>query len=120
MPGATMLRQVLRCGNDNGVPMYNFGVPVQLKTWLDAIARAGVTFRYTENGPEGLLKSDVALARGGMYRDTPAHSQVPCLKTILGFLGMTDVEFVYVEGLTMGAVDEAFAAPDARIAEMIA
>lgn len=69
-----------------------------------------MTFRYTENGPEGLLKSDVALARGGMYRDTPTDSQVPCLKTILGILGMTDVEFVYAEGLAMGAVDEAFAA----------
>lgn len=108
-----------------GVPMYNFGVPVQLKTWLDAIARAGVTFRYTENGPEGLLKGKkvyVALARGGMYRDTPTDSQVPYLKTILGFLGLTDVEFVYAEGLAMGAegADKAFAAADARIAELIA
>ena len=66
-----------------GVPMYNFGVPVQLKTWIDAIARADVTFRYTENGPEGLLKGKkvyVALARGGIYRDTPADSQVPYLR----------------------------------------
>ncbi len=107
-----------------GVPMYNFGVPVQLKCWLDAIARAGVTFRYTENGPEGLLKGKkvyVALARGGMYRDTPADSQVPYLQTILGFLGMHDVEFVYAEGLAMGAegVDKAFAAAEARIAELI-
>lgn len=88
-----------------GVPMYNFGVPVQLKTWIDAIARAGVTFRYTENGPEGLLKGKkvyVALARGGLYRDTPADSQVPYLKSVLGFLGMTDVEFIYAEGLAMG------------------
>lgn len=88
------------------VPMYNFGVPVQLKAWLDAIARAQVTFRYTENGPEGLLKGKavyMALARGGMYRDTPADSQVPYLKTILGFLGMTDLHFIYAEGLAMGA-----------------
>ncbi|HEY8329900.1 MAG TPA: NAD(P)H-dependent oxidoreductase [Pseudomonas sp.] len=108
-----------------GVPMYNFGVPVQLKTWLDAIARAGVTFRYTENGPEGLLKGKkvyVALARGGMYRDTPADSQVPYLKTILGFLGLTDVEFVYAEGLAMGAegADKAFAAAEAQIGALIA
>ena len=107
-----------------GVPMYNFGVPVQLKTWLDAIARAGVTFRYTENGPEGLLKGKkvyVALARGGLYRDTPTDSQVPYLKTILTFLGMTDVEFVYAEGLAMGAegADKAFAAAQARIGELI-
>ena len=89
-----------------GVPMYNFGVPVQLKTWIDAIARAGVTFQYTANGPEGLIKGKkvyLALARGGMYRDTPNDSQVPYLKTVLGFLGMTDVECVYAEGLAMGA-----------------
>ena len=108
-----------------GVPMYNFGVPVQLKAWLDAIARAGVTFRYTENGPEGLLKGKkvyVALARGGIYRDTPADSQVPYLKTILGFLGLTDVEFVYAEGLAMGAegADKAFAAAEAQIGELLA
>lgn len=108
-----------------GVPMYNFGVPVQLKTWLDAIARAGVTFRYTESGPEGLLKGKkvyVALARGGIYRDTPADSQVPYLKTILGFLGMGDVEFVYAEGLAMGSegVDKAFAAAQAQIDALIA
>ncbi len=108
-----------------GVPMYNFGVPVQLKTWLDAIARAGVTFRYTENGPQGLLtgkKVYVALARGGIYRDTPADSQVPYLKTVLGFLGMTDVEFVYAEGLAMSSegADQAFAAAETRIGELIA
>ena len=107
-----------------GVPMYNFGVPVQLKTWIDAIARAGVTFRYTENGPEGLLQGKkvyVALARGGLYRDTPNDSQVPYLKSVLAFLGMTDVEFVYAEGLAMGAegADKAFAAAQARIGELI-
>ena len=91
-----------------GVPMYNFGVPAQLKNWIDAIARAGVTFRYTANGPEGLLKGKkvyVALTRGGKYRDTPADTQVPYLKTVLGFLGMTDVQFVYAEGLAMGDAD---------------
>lgn len=88
------------------VPMYNFGIPAQLKSWFDAIARAGVTFRYTENGPEGLLKGKkvyVTLARGGIYRDTPNDSQVPYLKTILRFLGMTDIEWIYAEGLAMGA-----------------
>ena len=88
-----------------GVPMYNFGVPVQLKNWIDAIARNGVTFRYTENGPEGLLKGKkvyVALARGGRYRGTEADTQVPYLKMVLGFLGMTDVDFIYAEGLNMG------------------
>lgn len=88
-----------------GVPMYNFGVPAQLKNWIDAISRAGVTFRYTAKGPEGLLggkKVYVALARGGRYRDTPADTQVPYLSTVLGFLGMTDVRFVYAEGLALG------------------
>ena len=87
------------------VPMYNFGVPAQLKNWIDAIARNGVTFRYTAQGPEGLLKGKtvyVAFARGGRYRDTPADAQTPYLKTILGFLGMTDVRFIFAEGLNMG------------------
>ena len=89
-----------------GVPMYNFGVPAQLKNWIDAIARAGITFRYTEKGPEGLLKGKkvyVALTRGGQYRNTPSDTQVPYLKTIFTFLGLTDVQFVYAEGLAMGA-----------------
>ena len=89
-----------------GVPMYNFGVPAQLKNWIDAISRAGVTFRYTEKGPEGLLKGKkvyVALTRGGQYRNTPSDTQVPYLKTIFTFLGLTDVQFVYAEGLAMGS-----------------
>lgn len=103
-----------------GVPMYNFGVPVQLKAWIDAIARAGVTFRYTENGPQGLItgkKVYVALARGGLYRNTPADSQVPYLKSVLAFLGMTDVEFIYAEGLAMGpdAAAKGFAEAQAQI-----
>ena len=88
-----------------GVPMYNFGVPASLKNWIDAISRAGVTFRYTQNGPEGLLKGKkvyVALARGGKYRGTEADTQVPYLRTVLAFLGMTDVHFIYAEGLNMG------------------
>jgi len=108
-----------------GVPMYNLGVPVQLKSWIDAIARAGVTFRYTEKGPEGLLKGKkvyVGLARGGRYRDTPFDTQVPYLKTVLGFLGMTDVHFVYAEGLNMGAdaARQGFAEAEAEIAAAIA
>lgn len=103
-----------------GVPMYNFGNSVQLKTWIDAIARAGVTFRYTESGPEGLVKGKtvyVALARGGVYRDTANDSQVPYLKNVLGFLGMTDVRFIYAEGLAMGpeAAEKGFAQAQADI-----
>jgi FMN-dependent NADH-azoreductase len=100
-----------------GVPMYNFGVSAQLKNWIDAIARAKVTFRYTERGPEGLLKGKkviVVLTRGGVYRNTPADTQVPYLKTVLAFLGMDDVEFVYAEGLAMGAQAEQVALAGAR------
>lgn len=108
-----------------GVPMYNFGIPVQLKAWVDAVARSGVTFRYTANGPEGLLKGKkvyVALARGGRYRGTELDSQVPHLKTFLGFLGMTDVQFIYAEGFAMGAeaAEQAIADAQAEIAAAIA
>jgi len=95
-----------------GVPMYNFGVPAQLKNWMDAIARAQVTFRYTATGPEGLLKGKkvyIALTRGGKYRDTPNDTQTPYLKTFFGFLGMTDVQFAYAEGLAMGPEAEQLA-----------
>jgi FMN-dependent NADH-azoreductase len=106
-----------------GVPMYNFGVPAALKNWIDAIARAKVTFQYTANGPEGLLKGKkvyVALTRGGQYRDTGADTQVPYLKTVLAFLGMTDVQFVYAEGLAMGpqAEQQALASAQAQIEEL--
>lgn len=108
-----------------GVPMYNFAISAQLKNWLDAIARARVTFRYIENGPEGLLTGKtvyVALARGGKYRDTAADTQVPYLRIVLGFLGMTDVRFVYAEGLAMGAeaAEDAFAAAEAEIDAVVA
>lgn len=108
-----------------GVPMYNFGVPVQLKNWIDAVARNGVTFRYTETGPEGLLKGKkvyVGLARGGRYRGTETDSQVPYLKTVFGFLGMTDVHFIYAEGLNMGpeASQQGFAQAAADLAAALA
>ena len=103
-----------------GSPMYNFGMTVQLKSWFDAIARAQVTFRYTETGPEGLLKNKkvyVALARGGMHRDGATDGQVPHLKTLLGFLGMLDVQFIYAEGMGYGpeAVLRAQADAEAQI-----
>ncbi len=88
-----------------GVPMYNFGVPSVLKAYFDHIARAGVTFRYTENGPEGLLDDKpvyVLAARGGIYAGTPNDSQTPFLRSFLAFLGLKSVEFVYAEGLNMG------------------
>jgi FMN-dependent NADH-azoreductase len=100
-----------------GVPMYNFGVSSQLKNWIDAIARARVTFQYTANGPEGLLtgkKVYAVLTRGGVYRDQPHDSQVPYLRMTLGFLGMKDVTFIYAEGLAMGPDAVAAALADAR------
>ena len=108
-----------------GVPMYNFAVPAQLKNWIDAITRVGVTFRYTEKGPEGLLKGKTVyavLARGGKYRDTPADSQVPFLKTIFSFLGITDLRFVYAEGLNMGeqAAHDALTSAHQQIEEAVA
>jgi FMN-dependent NADH-azoreductase len=103
-----------------GVPMYNFGIPVQLKTWLDALARNGVTFRYTANGPEGLIQGKkvyVAFARGGIYRGTPADSQTPYMQTILGFLGLTDVKYIFAEGLNMGpeAAEKGFSQAEADL-----
>ncbi len=108
-----------------GVPMYNFGVPAQLKNWIDAISRAQVTFRYTATGPEGLLTGKqvyVALTRGGQYRNTPSDSQVPYLTTIFSFLGMTDVHFVYAEGLAMGpeALQNGLASAHSQIEELLA
>ena len=89
-----------------GLPMYNFGVPSQLKAYFDHIARAGVTFAYTEKGPQGLItgkKVYVFATRGGLYAGTPLDTQTSYVRDFLRFLGMTDVEFVYAEGLHMGA-----------------
>jgi len=107
-----------------GAPMYNFGIPVQLKSWFDAIARAGVTFRYTENGPEGLLKGKkvfVATARGGIY-PTDADPQVPFVRMLLNFLGMTDQTFVYSAAQSMGpeAAAKGQAEADATVAAALA
>ncbi len=87
-----------------GLPMYNFGVPSQLKAYFDHVARAGVTFRYTEKGPLGLLtgkKAYVFATRGGLYAGTPRDSETSYVRQFLAFLGITDVEFVYAEGLAI-------------------
>jgi len=100
-----------------GVPMYNFAISTQLKNWIDAICRAKVTFTYTEKGPQGLLtgkKVYLALARGGVYRDQPHDSQVPYLKMVLGFLGMTDLQFFYAEGLAISPENAQRAIEQAR------
>ncbi|OSN02670.1 MULTISPECIES: FMN-dependent NADH-azoreductase [Lonsdalea] len=86
-------------------PMYNFNISTQLKNYFDFIARAGVTFRYTEQGPEGLVKGKRALvltSRGGIHKDTASDLVAPYLKLMLGFIGITDVEFVFAEGIGYG------------------
>jgi FMN-dependent NADH-azoreductase len=88
-----------------GLPMYNFGIPSTLKAYFDHVARAGRTFRYTANGPEGLLKGKKAIVfatRGGLYAGTPLDTQTGYVRDFLRFLGIEDVEFVYAEGLAMG------------------
>ena len=80
-----------------GAPIYNFGVPAVLKAWIDMIARARVTFRYTENGPKGLLegkKAYVIVASAGVPVDSPVDFATPYLRHALGFVGITDVEVI--------------------------
>ena len=87
-----------------GLPMYNFGVPSTLKAYFDHVARAGVTFRYTETGPVGLLtgkKAYVLATRGGRYAGTPSDGASAYVRQFLAFLGIADVEFVYAEGLAI-------------------
>jgi FMN-dependent NADH-azoreductase len=101
-----------------GLPMYNFGVPSMLKAWFDHIARAGVTFRYTEKGPVGLLtgkKVYVFATRGGYYAGTPKDTQSAYVRDFLAFLGITDVEFVYAEGLAIGEAVKTASLTKARI-----
>lgn len=107
-----------------GAPMYNFGVPSQLKAWIDRVAVTGRTFKYTETGPVGLAggkKVYVVSARGGVYSNEQGQQmdfQEDYLKTVLGFLGITDVSFVRAEGVAMGpdAKAAALAAAEAAIA----
>jgi FMN-dependent NADH-azoreductase len=107
------------------VPMYNFAIPSTLKAWIDHVARAGRTFRYTATGPEGLLKGKkvfVITARGGVYTgDSPAKGfdfQEPYLRGVLGFLGLTDVTFLHVEGFKVSP--EAAEQSVARARQLIA
>ena len=102
-------------------PMINFTIPSNLKTWIDYVARAGRTFSYTEKGPQGLVTDKqviLVVARGGVYADKPAYDfQVPYLKNVLAFLGMTDVEVLEVEGTAFGpeVAEKAVAAASTRL-----
>jgi FMN-dependent NADH-azoreductase len=87
-----------------GLPLYNFGLPSTLKAYFDQIGRAGHTFKYTAQGPVGLLsgkKAFVFAARGGLYEGTPRDTQTSYVRDFLGFMGITDVDFVYAEGLAI-------------------
>jgi FMN-dependent NADH-azoreductase len=108
-----------------GLPMYNFGVPSQLKAYFDHIARIGETFEYTEKGPVGKItgkKVYVFAARGGVYEGTPMDTQTSYVRDFLRFLGMSDVEFIYAEGLNMGPQSKqtALAKAEAEIARIAA
>lgn len=88
-----------------GLPMYNFGIPSTLKAYFDHVARAGVTFAYTDKGPVGLItgkKAYAFAARGGAYVGTPLDTQTAYVRDFLRFIGIADLEFVYAEGLAMG------------------
>jgi FMN-dependent NADH-azoreductase len=104
-----------------GAPMINFTIPSNLKTWIDFVARAGRTFAYSEAGPKGLVTGKqviLVVARGGVYADKPAFDfQVPYLKNVLAFLGMTDVAVLEVEGTAFGpeAAEKAVAGATAKM-----
>ncbi|GLZ87183.1 FMN-dependent NADH-azoreductase 3 [Metapseudomonas resinovorans] len=86
-------------------PMYNFAIPSTLKSWLDHVLRAGVTFKYTETGPKGLLtdkRAFVLTARGGIYSGSAMDHQEPYLRQAMSFIGIHDVTFIHAEGLNMG------------------
>src|SRR6267378_1479753 len=110
------------------VPMHNFGPPSTLKAWIDHVVRIGRTVSYSsQNGPEGMLKGKrviLVLARGGVYSDGPAKPldfQEPYLRAILGFIGLTDIEVVHVEGVAMSAIgpEKAVASAMARSTEVL-
>jgi FMN-dependent NADH-azoreductase len=102
-------------------PMINFTIPSNLKTWIDYVARAGRTFSYSEKGPQGLVTGKqviLVVARGGVYANNPALDfQVPYLRSVLGFLGMSEVDVVEVEGTAFGpeAAEKAVEAATARM-----
>ena len=100
-----------------GLPMYNFGLPSALKAYFDHIARAGVTFRYTEKGPVGLLtgkKAYVFATRGGLYAGSKLDTQTGYVRDFLAFLGITDVQFVYAEGLAISEASKTASLAKAR------
>ena len=107
-----------------GLPMYNLGVPSTFKAWIDRLARAGKSFKYTETGPVGLIADKpvtVLAARGGVYAGTDYDTQTPYIRHIFGLMGITSVNFVYAEGLNMGeeAAEKAFSAANEKFIELL-
>jgi len=105
-------------------PMYNFAIPSTLKAWLDHVLRAGVTFKYTETGPQGLLtgkRAFVLTARGGIYAGSALDHQEPYLRQALAFIGIHDVQFIHAEGLNLGAEfsEKGLAQAKAKLAEVV-
>ena len=106
-----------------GVPIYNFGPPAVVKAWADMVARAGTTFEYTENGPEGKMtgkKAYLAIASGGTDVGSDMDFMSSWLKFFLGFLGISDVEMVYADGIMGEGGEEKIAAAKDEAAEMVA
>lgn len=108
-----------------GLPMYNFGVPSTLKAYFDHVARAGITFRYTETGPVGLLGEKTVYAlttRGGVYRGTVKDTQTLYVQDFFNFLGIHDIQFIYAEGLNLGEEQRgaALAQAEAQIIQLAA
>ncbi|TIH09458.1 FMN-dependent NADH-azoreductase [Pseudomonas leptonychotis] len=105
-------------------PMYNFTIPSTLKAWLDHVLRAGVTFKYTETGPQGLLsgkRAFVLTARGGIYAGSGLDHQEPYLRQALAFVGIHDVSFIHAEGLNLGGefMEKGLSEAKAQLAQAI-
>jgi len=104
-----------------GVPIYNFGIPAALKAWVDMVARARLTFRYTDNGPEGLLKGKkvyLVVASGGVVVDSAFDFATPYMRHALGFLGITDIDVITATQQNMRG-DESISDARAQIADLI-
>jgi FMN-dependent NADH-azoreductase len=104
--------------------MYNFAIPSTLKAWLDHVLRAGVTFKYTDTGPQGLLsgkRAVVLTSRGGIYAGSGLDHQEPYLRQALGFIGIHEVDFIHAEGQSMGAevAEQGLLQAQARVAQAL-
>lgn len=104
-------------------PMYNFAIPSTLKAWLDHVLRAGVTFKYTESGPQGLLsgkRAFVLTSRGGVYAGSSMDHQEPYLRQAMAFIGIHDVSFIHAEGLNLGSehLEKGLAKARAQLAQV--